>query len=160
MKNPEFTILLDFYSFCDKKYNEYLCHLVDFTLDPLSNTGISPSPAYRTVLEINGFSVAIFCDISDNRCTVGDWGEALCNRVFVSASLRVDSASNSSNQLFGPFLVVGMAMASSTRLVTDSFPKTKKDRPINQKLKQSKAKDVIHQKGKNCSPVLGRHNGG
>ncbi|XP_073258581.1 DNA polymerase delta subunit 4-like [Porites lutea] len=39
-----------------------------------------------------------------------------------------------------------MAMASSTRLVTDSFPKTKKDRPINQKLKQSKAKDVIHQK--------------
>ncbi|CAH3183342.1 unnamed protein product [Porites evermanni] len=37
-------------------------------------------------------------------------------------------------------------MASSTRLVTDSFPKTKKDRPINQKLKQSKAKDVIHQK--------------
>ncbi|CAH3191054.1 unnamed protein product, partial [Porites evermanni] len=42
-------------------------------------------------------------------------------------------------------------MASSTRLVTDSFPKTKKDRPINQKLKQSKAKDVIHQKGKNYS---------
>lgn len=68
--------------------------------------------------------------------------------------LRVDSASNSSNQLFGPFRVVGMAMASSTRLVTDSFPKTKKDRPINQKLKQSKAKDVI-QKGKNYSLVLG-----
>ena len=51
-------------------------------------------------------------------------------------------------------------MASSTRLVTDSFPKTKKDRPINQKLKQSKAKDVIHQKGKNYSLVLGSRNGG
>ena len=63
MKNPEFTILLDFYLFCDKKYNEYLCLSAEFTLDPLSNTGISPSPAYRTVLEINGFSVAIFCDI-------------------------------------------------------------------------------------------------
>lgn len=74
--------------------------------------------------------------------------------------LRVDSASNSSNQLFGLFRVVGMAMASSTRLVTDSFPKTKKDRPINQKLKQSKAKDVIRQKGKNYSLVLGSRNGG
>ena len=60
VKNPEFTILLDFYLFCDKKYNEYLCLLAEFTLDPLSNTGISPSPAYRTVLEINGLSVAIF----------------------------------------------------------------------------------------------------
>lgn len=57
---------------CDQKYNEYLCLLAEFTLAPLSNTGISPSPAYRTVLEINGFSVAIFCDINDNRCTVGD----------------------------------------------------------------------------------------
>ena len=51
-------------------------------------------------------------------------------------------------------------MASSTRLVTDSFPKTKKDRPINQTLKQSKAKDVIQQKGKNYSLVLGSPSGG
>ena len=73
MKNPEFTILLDFYLFCDKKYNEYLCLLAEFTLDPLSNTGISPSPAYRTVLEINGFSVAIFCDIRSQTEQVQCW---------------------------------------------------------------------------------------
>lgn len=157
MKNPEFTILLDLYLFCDKKYNEYLCLLAEFTLDPLSNTGISPSPAYRTVLEINGFSVAIFCDIRSQ--TTGALLETEA-RPYATASLRVDSASNSSNQLFGLFRVVGMAMASSTKLVTDSFPKTKKDRPINQKLKQSKAKDVIHQKGKNYSLVLGSRNGG
>lgn len=72
VKNPEFTIWLDFYLFCVQKYNEYLCLLVEFTLDPLSNTGISPSPAYRTVLEINGFSVAIFLGHSpQSSATIG-----------------------------------------------------------------------------------------
>ena len=135
-----------------------MCLLAEFTLDPLSNTGISPSPAYRTVLEINGFSVAIFCDIRSQ--TTGALLETEARPYATASPSPRLSASIPSNQLFGPFLVVGMAMASSTRLVTDAFPKTKKDRPINQKLKQSKAKDVIHQKGKNYSLVLGSCNGG
>lgn len=31
---------------------------------------------------------------------------------------------------------------ASSKLITDTFPKTKKDRPINQKLHQTKTKDV------------------
>ena len=39
---------------------------------------------------------------------------------------------------------------ASSRLITDSFPKTKKDRPINQKLLKEKTED-LNRRGKGSS---------